>query len=225
MLDIQRALFFFAHPDDETLAAGGLINRLKDTCDVYVDIAFTGLSSRSQNTTLKEFGSLRKNSMAALKKLGVKQDNIRFGEFPDNKADSINLLDLIKWLEISMENYKPNLVVTHHKNCTNIDHKYCHEAAIVATRPLSQKNAVLLSAEIPSSTSYSWPRNFEPNLYIKLTRKNLQSKLNAMKEYSTEIRDSPHPRSLRSLESLAVLRGSECYSEYAEAFMLIRGSL
>ena len=224
MINVKRALFFFAHPDDETLAAGGLINRLSATCEVYVDIAFTGLTSRSNKTSEKEFNSLRENSISALNKLGVHRKNIRFGQFPDNRADSIDLLDLIQWLEISIKKCQPELVVTHHKYCTNIDHKYCHEAALVATRPLDEKTITLLSSEVPSSTSYTWPTTFEPNIYVKLTKENLQNKLNAMSEYCTEIRNAPHPRSLRSLEALATLRGSECYSLYAEAFMLIRGS-
>ena len=224
MLNINKALFFFAHPDDETLAAGGLINKLTAYCEVFVDIAFTGLSSRSEGATDEELNSLKEHSLSALNKLGVLSKNIRFGDFPDNKADTISLLELIKWLEISIDNIRPDLVVTHHKYCTNIDHKYCHEAALVATRPLSDHSTILLSAEIPSSTSYSWPTKFEPNFYIKLTEKHVKNKLNAMAEYASEIRKPPHPRSLRSLEALAALRGSECYSMYAEAFMLIRSS-
>ena len=53
--------------------------------------------------------------------------------------DKHSLLDLIHWIENIIDNIKPDLIITHHRYCTNIDHQYCHNAIIVATRPNPKK--------------------------------------------------------------------------------------
>ena len=40
----------------------------------------------------------------------------------DNENDSRPLLDLIKWCENIIKKTRPDLILTHHRNCTNIDH-------------------------------------------------------------------------------------------------------
>ena len=47
ILKYKKILTFFAHPDDETLAAGATINKLsKNGCRVYVAIPATGVHAR-----------------------------------------------------------------------------------------------------------------------------------------------------------------------------------
>ena len=49
----KKILTFFAHPDDETLAAGATINKLsKSGSQVYVAIPATGINAR-KNTQKK----------------------------------------------------------------------------------------------------------------------------------------------------------------------------
>jgi hypothetical protein len=43
-----------------------------------------------------------------------------------------------------------------------------------------------------------------------------------MIKYEDELKESPHPRSLEIIKTLAKRRGAEVGFEYAEAFMLIR---
>lgn len=43
-----------------------------------------------------------------------------------------------------------------------------------------------------------------------------------MKDYKSELREFPHPRSIEAIEVLAKKRGSEVGLAYAEAFKLIR---
>ena len=43
-----------------------------------------------------------------------------------------------------------------------------------------------------------------------------------MKMYKTEIQKNPLPRSVKTIESLARLRGSEINKKFAEAFFLYR---
>ena len=50
----------------------------------------------------------------------------------------------------------------------------------------------------------------------------LQNKLDAMAAYKSELRDFPHPRSIKALESIASRWGSVSGFHFAEAFCLIR---
>ncbi len=53
ILKYKKILTFFAHPDDETLAAGATINKLsKNGCRVFAAIPATGIHARKN--TLKK---------------------------------------------------------------------------------------------------------------------------------------------------------------------------
>jgi N-acetylglucosamine malate deacetylase 1 len=62
---------------------------------------------------------------------------------------------------------------------------------------------------------------FVPNWFVDISA-SLGDKLRALCEYSSEMRDWPHPRSYNGIESLARWRGASVGLEAAEAFMLGR---
>ncbi|KPA10305.1 N-acetylglucosaminyl phosphatidylinositol deacetylase [Candidatus Magnetomorum sp. HK-1] len=152
----KKVLTFFAHPDDETLSAGATISKLTRLgIEVNVAIPSTGIHSRRNIQSEKERTSdvieLRKNCEEALAILGIQPLNIHFGNFSDNEMDKHSLLEVIHWLEKLITKIKPDLIITHHRFCTNIDHQYCHEAVIVATRPSLKDHITVLCGEVPST--------------------------------------------------------------------------
>ena len=223
--NIKKVLTFFAHPDDETLAAGATIKKLTDLgIEVHVAIPATGIQSRS-NTQDKEsldleLIELRQDTEKALAIIGIPSENIYLGDFPDNQMDKHTLLEVIHWLENIINNVKPDLILTHHRYCTNIDHQYCHDAVVVATRPGLNDHLTVLCGEVPSSTGYLKPVQWEPNLYIDISKDNLESKITAMETFKGEARPDPHPRSRDVLSALAKVRGSESGFYFAESFMI-----
>lgn len=228
MIDLKKykkVLTFFAHPDDETLAAGATIHKMINLgAEVHIAIPATGVHSRRNIQEEKERDTdlveLRQDCEKAMGVLGIKPSNIYFGNFSDNEMDKHTLLELIHWFEDIMNNVKPDLVLTHHRFCTNIDHQYCHDAVVVATRPDLNKHVTVLCGEVPSSTGYLKPVQWEPNLYIEVSEHDLESKIKAMETYRGEARPDPHPRSREVLRALAKLRGSEAGFYFAEAFMI-----
>ena len=220
----KSILFFFAHPDDETLAAGGTLKKLNSlNCKVNIAIPNTGIDSRTyidNEKRRKLLNSLRIDTFEALSALGVKNENIFFGEFSDNAIDRHCLLDLVQWLEKIIKKVKPDILFTHHRYCTNIDHQYCHEASVVACRPNVLSKIDIICGEVPSSTGYLKPSGWEPNLYIEISSEELDSKVKSMLTYKGEARLDPHPRSPEVLKALAKVRGSESGFLFAEAFML-----
>lgn len=223
----RNVLAFFAHPDDETLAAGATIAKLaRAGARIHVAIPATGISSRRNTTSAAErdaaLAELRKDCERACAVLGVPAANIHLGQFADNEMDSGTRLDLIHWLESLVAEIGPDLILTHHRYCTNIDHQYCHEAAVVATRPGLNSHIAVLCGEVPSSTGYLRPAQWEPNLYVEVSEQDVETKIRAMQAYQGESRPDPHPRSPEVLKALAKVRGSESGYMWGEAFMVQR---
>ena len=221
----KNILTFFAHPDDETLAAGATINKLSNNgCRINVAIPSTGINAR-KNIQNKKFRrekliDLKNDTFKALSKIGVKKSDIYFGKFDDNEMDKYPLLELIHWIEELIIKIKPDAIFTHHSHCTNIDHRYCHEAIVVATRPSINSHIPVFCGEVPSSTGYLKPTQWEPNYFVNVREKDIDAKILSMETFKDEARQDPHPRSPEVLKSLAKVRGSESGFFFAEAFMI-----
>jgi LmbE family N-acetylglucosaminyl deacetylase len=168
----------------------------------------------------KDLELLRQDCVSALFHLGVHEDRIYLGEFPDNEMDKHSLLEVIHWFERIVDTVQPDIVFTHHRFCTNIDHQYCHNAAVVALRPAIDKKIPLFCGEVPSSTGYLRPTYWEPNLYVSVSEEDVNNKIIAMESYTGEARPDPHPRSREVLKALAKVRGSESGNLFAESFMI-----
>lgn len=195
---------FLAHPDDETLGCGGTLARaVMEGAKVHCIIPVKRIEDYC---------------VRALETLGV--ENLYWGVFDDNSMDKYPLLNVCKFVSKYLEKIKPDILITHHHNCTNQDHRVCYQASCIALR---QKPTALLTCEIPSSTGYLKPINFEPNFYVKLLEQDIFTKIRAMECYKSEIEQFPHPFSEEYVRSLARIRGSEINSNYAEGFMLVRG--
>lgn len=213
-----------AHPDDEVLAFGGLMARQSSRGDViHVLIMATGLSSRTDNVHLDqdELKKLRADCLSANEILGVK--NVKFENFPDNRMDSVALLDVIKPVERFLAETAATQVYTHHLGDLNIDHRVVAMAVATATRTLPGNNFDrVCSGEVLSSSEFSFQENrFVPNAYADISGF-VELKCQAMDSYKSEIRRWPHPRSLEAIRAAAALRGSEAGFEAAEALNVVR---
>jgi LmbE family N-acetylglucosaminyl deacetylase len=135
-------------------------------------------------------------------------------------------LDIIKVIEKEKEDFQPEIIFTHHGGDVNIDHQRTFEAVITATRPMENEMVkTVITFETPSGTEWiasSDPRKFTPNLFMEVSEKNLEAKINGMESYEFEKRIFPHPRSPEALKILAQYRGITVGKEYAEAFYIVR---
>jgi LmbE family N-acetylglucosaminyl deacetylase len=226
----KRILVVAAHPDDELLGLGASLHRLihEYQCNVRVIILGEGITSRSDTRDpeiwKKELELHRKNIYAAQKVIGY--PSVGIYNFPDNRFDSVALLDIVKVIEKEKDEFKPEVIFTHHGGDTNIDHRRTFDAVITACRPM-QNEAVktIIAFETPSSTEWqaaNYPNPFLPNLFIEVSRENLDAKIKGMECYEFESRKYPHPRSPDALEVLAKRWGVAVGKPFAEAFMLIR---
>ena len=165
-------LVLAAHPDDETLGCGGTIKKLSENNFVKL-ITFTD-GEGSRNTLNKNRNSLLDN---VCKKLKINE--YISGNFPDNKLDTVPLLDLCKFIENNV-NFKPDIIFTHHRNCNNIDHQLVYKATITAFRPQNGNNIKILSYYVPSSTDFNPFNEFRGNIYYNI-EDTIQKKLDCLK--------------------------------------------
>jgi len=215
-----KILIIAAHPDDEVLGCGGTICKLKDTNDINVLFMTDGVSARGKNK--KEIIKRKKACINLFKYLNLPRPI--FFNFPDNEMDKISLLKITKKIEGKIKIYKPDTIFTHYSYCLNIDHRLTYEAVITACRPINKLSVKkILSFEIPSSTDWALfkGKNFQPNYYIDISRY-LKKKIDLIKFYKEELRNYPHSRSIKSIISLANVRGVSCGVKHAEGFYLNR---
>ena len=216
-----------AHPDDEVLGAGGTIARHRINQDsVTILILGEGVTSRyseRKDAEKKALDRLRTHALRASEILGV--SDTRFLSFPDNRFDTVALLDIVKQVETVKSSVKPEVVYTHHGGDLNIDHRITLEAVMTAFRPQPGERACeILSFEVGSSTDWAAPSAstvFLPNTYFDITA-TLDLKIKAMAAYKTESKSYPHPRSSKAIRSKAAVRGTESGLHFAEAFQLVR---
>jgi LmbE family N-acetylglucosaminyl deacetylase len=213
-----------AHPDDEVLAFGGTISRHADDGDkVHVLFLATGLGARTADGNLdpQAVSDLRGEAKKAGDILGVA--DMAFRDFPDNRMDTVPLLDVVKSVQDFVEATRATVVYTHHDGDLNIDHALTARAVLTACRPVPGSRVERIYAgEILSSSEYSLAQHrFRPSTYIGIDPY-IDRKREALRCYTGEVRYWPHPRSIKAVALLARLRGSECGLEAAEALYLVR---
>lgn len=221
----MRVMAVVAHPDDEVIGPGGTLAKHAMAGDtVHVVILAEGTTSRAGDSNHES--SLRRSheatrSAAELLKFS---SSTRF-DLADNRLDILPLLELAQRVEQEVAAVEPEVVFTHHPGDLNIDHELTARACTIACRPHASGVKWLLSFSTLSATEagYASRPPFVPALYCDISS-TLDVKLEAMRAYGAELRDFPHPRSLRAIEAQARLWGASGGSPAAEGFGVIRGN-
>jgi LmbE family N-acetylglucosaminyl deacetylase len=225
---MKTALVIAAHPDDEVLGCGGTMARLaSEGWAVHVLILAEGTTSRDRSrdrgARLGLLSELAQAARAANARLGV--ESVKLGDLPDNRMDSVDLLDVVKVVEDAVAQHRPALVFTHHAADLNIDHRILHDAVVTACRPVPGCPVEeLLFFEVASSTEWRPSASappFTPQVFYDISA-HLTAKREALALYGAEMRPFPHARSIEALDALARWRGATCGVAAAEAFTVGR---
>ena len=223
----MATLVIAAHPDDEVLGCGGTIaRRAAEGEDVYIAILGEGITSRYDSrdeAEQEQLKALEATSRKVAEMLGAK--DIFTYNLPDNRFDTVPLLDVIKIIERLIEKIQPDTVFTQHGGDLNIDHNVVYRATLTATRPMvDHPVSAVYSYEVASSTEWAFQKfdpPFHPNTFVDISG-TLETKIRSMQEYESEARPYPHPRSPKALRSIAQHWGRTVGVDAAEAFHLVR---
>lgn len=217
----KNILVVAAHSDDEALGCGGTIAKHIASGDkVHLIFMTNGVSSR--NVDHKGIQKRNRAAHDAAKILGI--SSLKQFDFPDNKMDTIGLLDIVKPIEELIDELQPSIIYTHHFGDLNIDHQITHKAVITACRPQPGFCVKEIYAfEVVSSTEWQTSENtsFKPNIFVDMSEF-MDLKKQILNVYSEEMRQYPHSRSVENIIHLNAYRGSSVGVQYAEAFVLLR---
>jgi len=208
-----KILVITPHPDDEVIAMGGTIKKFSKNNHVELLVISEGATSQYSD---KKMIKVRHDAcLRSSKLLGIRK--VTFLDFPDMQLDTISHIKLNKSIEKFLSKFKPVVVYTSPNHDLNLDHQKVFESTLVATRPISSSVKKLFTYELPGFTKIP----YQPNTFVDI-EKSFQTKIKAFKFYKSEINPFPHPRSIKSLENLAIYRGIQSGLKKAEAFELIR---
>ena len=203
----NKILCLAPHPDDIELGCGGTVSRLTEMGKEVYYCAF----SLCEKSIPKGFSDnvLKEELENSCKNLGIHNNRIYQYTFEVREYKRNRQLILEELVKLKNE-LKPDLVFLPMPNDIHQDHCTISEEGIRAF-----KKSTILAYEVP------W-NNFslENNLFIELTEEQLQKKIDALKAYKSQyFRSYANEEFVRSL---AIVRGVQGKSKYAETFNIIR---
>jgi len=211
-----------AHPDDETLGCGGTLLKHRANGDPISWVIMTAIDEKNgwEKAKVEE---RRQEIQEVKQQYGF--DKTFALDFPTTKLDTIPMSILIQKMAGIIQEIKPEIIYLPNRSDIHTDHQITFQAAYSCTKnfryPFIKR---VLMYETLSETEFSpavASDAFVPNVFIDITD-NFARKIEIMKIYGSEVMPEPFPRSLRTLEALALFRGSMAGVRYAESFMLLK---
>lgn len=223
----MNVLVVVAHADDEVLGCGGTMRRYaREGARVSVVFLADGVSSRAGGSLDAVRAELDARETAARECASVLgAEVVAFHRLPDNRLDTVALLDVVQRIEAAKAATTPDLILTHHPGDLNVDHRVTAVATCTAFRPRpGERWREVLAFEVPTATDWgagiSGPA-FVPDTFVDIST-TVDAKLRAYACYGSEVPDDPHCRSAQAVEHLARLRGRQAGVPAAEAFVTLR---
>lgn len=210
-----------AHPDDETIGIGGSLARFA-TQGWQVQTCIVSGSADARHLRPSD-EALNGDTIKAHRILGLSRPTL--GTFRNIRLNVVPHIELVQFIEQSIETTRADLILTHHPSDLNHDHGVVSRAAQAASRLwLRRPGAVpplrgLYFFEVLSSTDWAYPSNtgaFAPTTFVDIEAQ-VEKKIRAAMAYRDVLRDHPHSRSVESIRGLARLRGAQAGLVAAEA--------
>jgi len=203
-------LLISPHTDDAELGCGGSIAKfIKDGHEllwIVFSTAEESLPKGLSNDTLK------KEFLCVVKDLGLKEKNYIIFNFKVRNL-SEHRQEILDELIKLREKFKPQITIGPSLNDFHQDHQVVAREMVRAFKTTSS----IICYELP------WNHiTFNTQLFIKLERDFIDKKCKILNNYKSQILKEKPYFSGEYIYGLAKIRGVQCYSEYAEAFEVIR---
>lgn len=221
MLSDKRIIVISPHPDDETLGVGGFIKKLIEQKNTVKILTVSG--HLPPLYTRKEYETTVDEAKKAYEILGV--NDYTFMEIPATFIGDEPVSKLNGLFSSYFKEFEPNIVLCPFPD-RHIDHRIIFDSVMVASRPVGfgKKIELLAAYETLSETHWNAPYiepNFNHNLIVDISDQ-LESKLEALRSYKSQVDENTGPRSVDSAKALARFRGSQAGFSFGEAFYVIR---
>lgn len=219
---MKKIVIISAHPDDETLGAGGTLLKHRSQGDEIFWVIITGIFEEIG------FSAARIKSRAQ----EIKQVSEEFGfsrifqlGYPTMSLTDSTLNKLISQISDIFHTVQPEVLYVMNRSDAHSDHRVTFDAVLACTKsfryPFIKR---VLMYECISETEFApaLPEKvFIPNYYVDITEM-MNRKLQIMEIFASEIGEHPFPRSFNNIKALAHFRGASVGVNYAEAFQLLK---
>lgn len=198
-----KILFLGAHCDDIELGCGATINKYFEKKYKLISFTFSKISKFKKNKI-----DLSENSKNALKELGIK--NPKYFNFETNSFYK-ERQKIWEYMNVIDEKYKPNIVFT-----LEPDNQQDHETIFKETIRNFRRSSIICYK--PSSRNAP-NQNF--NFYEKISKKNINNKIKALKNYHPLYENLFYFKE-KNIKSIARSNGIYIESKFAEAFTIYK---
>lgn len=216
---MKRVLVVAPHPDDETLGCGGTIAKLMHAGHEVYWVIVTRMPEGAYPAEAIE---RREKEIKKVAKTYTFSDVFPIGLLAaglDTEGGIIASLASIVDKIQATDLYVPFYGDAHS------DHRVVYNAVLAAGKSFRHPSVErILCYETLSETNFGLRgagATFIPNVYEDITE-TMGIKKKALEIYASELGQHPFPRSYDAVKALAILRGSECGVQFAEAFMLMK---
>jgi N-acetylglucosamine malate deacetylase 1 len=207
----SRVLVIGAHADDSVIGAGASIHRFAQMgCEIY-EHTFSN-HSRTSNWTK----NIPEEHRIALSSLGVPSKNVFLGWWSactGQMQEAAAAAAIRKELEELRDTVQPDLVISHIMGDTNQDHAFIAEEVYRTFKHTC------------SVWGFDFPSNYRPDVpapgvHVLISLENLEAKITALSQYTSQIGRNHAYMSDDYTRSLASIRAAQSRRDkpYAESF-------
>ncbi len=206
----MRVLFLSPHTDDVELGAGGTLAKFMAAGhDIFWLVFSTPRISlpdgKPGDTLLHEFTN-------AANTLGLKEEQYRIYDFPVRRVHE-HRQEVLEELVAVRKDFEPELVIGPSLHDFHQDHQVIANEMLRAFK----NSASIISYELP------WNHvKFDAQLFIRLTQKEIERKIELLKNYRSQIELGRPYFKEDFIVGWARMRGVQIHTEFAEAYEVHR---
>jgi LmbE family N-acetylglucosaminyl deacetylase len=207
MFKFNRVLVIEPHPDDGFIGAGGLLARLRrenPKCAIWDTYLCPCIEDSRNEGILDE----HKKSCEILE-----IENVITNTYPRNTFIEANKQVIRNFFFQLKEKFEPDLVLSPSIH----DYHQDHTATAECVSTIFRNNSLVWHYEVPRSTSVS----FLPNIFVSLTKEDVDKKVEALKCWKTQHKARPYFFYDAAFRSHLIYRGLQSNIQWAEAFEVV----
>lgn len=219
---MKKVIVISAHPDDETIGAGGTLLKHKSNGDSIHWLIATNV--------FEEYGFSRERVVSRNEEIDRVAEMFGFDsvtklDYPTMSLTSSSLLTMVPKISEVFSAIQPEIIYCLNRSDAHSDHRVLFDATMACTKSFRYpfiKQVLLYECISETEFAPALPEKvFLPNYYVDISSF-MDRKLEIMQVFESELGLHPFPRSLQNLKALATFRGATAGVEYAEAFQMIK---
>ena len=215
----KKILILSPHADDEILGCGGFISKYSKA-NYYINVLILTNANKGapEIYSPEDVKQIRDESKIANNSIGTKK--LLFENLPSLSLNNHPIYKIANIISKYIADIDPEVVLIPSANDLHDDHKIIFKAAKLSMRS-NKKSSLkkILSYEVLSETEWNEnEKSFNPNYFVRLNKSDINNKVKAFLKYKSQVKKFPHPRSKEAIINLSRVRGSQVFTEYAEAF-------